>query len=108
MRFTLGKEGAGNVLSVAENVSGFTPGDRLWVATLDVRDTAAVRKVVDRAFSDLDRIDIIVNNAGYGLFGAAEEVSDEQIRDQLDTNLIGAIQVINIDRPRGRPPSAGS
>ena len=77
------------------------------MATLDVRDTAAVRKVVDRAFSDLDRIDIIVNSAGYGLFGAAEEVSDEQIRDQLDTNLIGAIQVINIDRPRGPTTRCG-
>lgn len=82
-------------------------GDRLWVAALDVRDTPAVRKVVDRAFSDLGRIDIIVNNAGYGLFGAAEEVSDEQIRDQIDTNLIGSIQVIRAALPRLRSQGGG-
>ena len=54
-------------------------GDRLWVAPLDVTDTEAVRRVVDRAFAELGRVDVVVNNAGYGLFGAAEEVSDEQI-----------------------------
>jgi hypothetical protein len=51
-------------------------GDRLWVASLDVTDTAAVRRVVDRAFTDLGRIDVVVNNAGYGLFGAGEEASE--------------------------------
>jgi NAD(P)-dependent dehydrogenase (short-subunit alcohol dehydrogenase family) len=81
--------------------------DRLWVAALDVRDTPAVRKVVDRAFSDLGRIDIIVNNAGYGLFGAAEEVSNEQIRDQIDTNLIGSIQVIRAALPHLRSQGGG-
>jgi NAD(P)-dependent dehydrogenase (short-subunit alcohol dehydrogenase family) len=68
-------------------------GDRLWTAALDVADTAAIRPVVDRAFADLGRIDVVVNNAGYGLFGAAEELGDEQIRDQIDTNLLGSIQV---------------
>ncbi len=77
-------------------------GDRLWVAALDVTDTTAVRRVVDRAFADLGRIAVIVNNAGYGLFGAAEEVSDEQIRQQIDTNLIGSIQVIRAALPHLR------
>ncbi len=47
--------------------------------TLDVTDTAAIRGVVDRSFGELGRIDVIVSNAGYGLFGAAEELSDAQI-----------------------------
>ena len=47
-------------------------GDRFWLASLDVTDTAAIHRVVDQAFADLGRIDVIVNNAGYGLFGAAE------------------------------------
>ena len=51
-------------------------------------------RVVGQACAKRGRIDVIVNNAGYGLFGAAEEVSDEQVRLQIDTNLIGSIAVI--------------
>ena len=54
---------------------------------LDVTDTAAVRDVVDRTFADLGRVDVVVSNAGYGLFGAGEEYSDDQIRHLIDTNL---------------------
>ena len=68
-------------------------GDRLWTAVLDVTDTTAIRDVVERAYAELGRIDVVVNNAGYALFGAAEELSDEQISDQVDTNLLGSIQV---------------
>jgi short chain dehydrogenase len=46
---------------------------------LDVTDTTAVHDVVDRGFTSLGRIDVVVSNAGYGLFGAAEELSDEQV-----------------------------
>src|SRR5437762_5610933 len=46
---------------------------------LDVTDAAAIRAVVERSFARLGRIDVVVSNAGYGLFGAAEELSDEQI-----------------------------
>lgn len=69
-------------------------GESLRIATLDVTNDEAVRQVVGAAFDAMGRIDVVVNNAGYGLFGAAEEVSDEQIRHQIDTNLIGSIQVI--------------
>ena len=61
---------------------------------LDVTDTAAVRAVVDRSFAGLGRIDVIVSNAGYGLFGAAEELTDEQVEHILDTNLLGSIALI--------------
>src|ERR1700759_3983734 len=54
-------------------------GDALWVAPLDVTDTEQLRATVDAAFADLGRIDVVVSNAGYGLIGAAEELSDEQI-----------------------------
>ena len=82
-------------------------GDRLWTAALDVTDAAAVRQVVDAAFEALGRIDVIVNNAGYGLLGAAEEVSDEQIRHQIDTNVIGSIQVIRAALPHLRAQGGG-
>jgi NAD(P)-dependent dehydrogenase (short-subunit alcohol dehydrogenase family) len=82
-------------------------GDSLWVASLDVTDSAAVRQVVDSAFSQLGRIDVIVNNAGYGLFGAAEEVTDDQIRHQIDTNVIGSIQVVRAALPHLRNQGGG-
>jgi NAD(P)-dependent dehydrogenase (short-subunit alcohol dehydrogenase family) len=77
-------------------------GERLYVAPLDVTDTATVRQVVDSAFDACGHIDVIVSNAAYGLFGAAEEVSDEQIRHQIDTNVIGSIQVIRAVLPHLR------
>ncbi len=50
-------------------------GDLLWVAPLDVTDTAAVRRVINQAFAELGRIDVVVNNAAYALFGAGEEAT---------------------------------
>jgi NAD(P)-dependent dehydrogenase (short-subunit alcohol dehydrogenase family) len=77
-------------------------GERLWVANLDLTHTNAVRSVIDRAFAKLGRIDIVVSNAGYGLFGAAEEATDEQIRHQIDANLVGSIAVIRACLPHLR------
>lgn len=82
-------------------------GEQLWVAPLDVTDAAAVRQVVNQAFADLGRIDVVVNNAAYALFGAGEEADDEQIRQQLDTNLIGSIQVIRAALPHLRAQGGG-
>lgn len=82
-------------------------GNLLWIAQLDVTDIAAVKSVVDRAFTELGRIDVIVNNAGYALFCAAEEAGDEQIRQQIDTNVIGSIQVIRAALPHLRAQGSG-
>jgi NAD(P)-dependent dehydrogenase (short-subunit alcohol dehydrogenase family) len=69
-------------------------GDRFWSAHLDVTDTPEIRTVVDAAFSAFKTIDVVVNNAGYGLFGAAEEFTDEQVVHEIGTNLLGSIQVV--------------
>src|SRR5471030_2616272 len=82
-------------------------GERLWVASLDVTDTQAVRQVTSRAFAEMGRIDVVVSNAAYGLVGAAEELSDEQIEQQIDTNLIGSIQVIRAALPYLRAQGGG-
>ncbi|MFG2180645.1 SDR family oxidoreductase [Streptomyces abikoensis] len=82
-------------------------GDRLRVLSLDVTDTPAVRRVVDEAFAAFGRVDVVVNNAGYGLFGAAEEVTDEQIDRQLATNLTGSIQVARAALPHLRRQGGG-
>jgi NADP-dependent 3-hydroxy acid dehydrogenase YdfG len=54
---------------------------------LEMTDSAAVRRLVDRAFEQVGRVDVIVSNAGYGLFGAAEELSDDQVEHIIATNL---------------------
>jgi len=82
-------------------------GERLWVGRLDVTDATAVRDVVDRAFADLGRIDVVVNNAGYGLFCAVEEASDEQIEDQLRTNVLGSMHVVRAALPHLRDQGGG-
>lgn len=82
-------------------------GEAIWTAALDVTDTAQIRTVVDSAFADLGRIDVVVNNAGYGLFGAAEELTDDQIAHQLATNLVGPIQVLRAAVPHLRAQGGG-
>jgi NAD(P)-dependent dehydrogenase (short-subunit alcohol dehydrogenase family) len=82
-------------------------GDHLWLARLDVTDPPRIREVVDGAFAGLGRIDVVVNNAGYGLFGAAEELTDEQIDHVLATNLTGSIQVTRAALPHLREQGGG-
>ena len=74
---------------------------------LDVTDTAAIHEVLERSFSELGRIDVIISNAGYGLFGAAEELSDEQVEHIVATNLLGPIQLIRAALPHLRAQGGG-
>jgi len=74
---------------------------------LDVTDPTAIRALVDRAFAELGRIDVIVSNAGYGLFGAAEELSDERVAHIIATNLTGSIQLIRASLPHLREQGGG-
>jgi NAD(P)-dependent dehydrogenase (short-subunit alcohol dehydrogenase family) len=76
--------------------------ERLWLAELDITDTAATRRVVDRAFAEPGRVEVVVNNAGYAVAGAAEELTDEQVVHQLNSNLLGSIQVVRCALPHLR------
>ena len=58
---------------------------------LDVTDVPAVHATVDAAFQEHGKIDVIVSNAGYGLFGAAEELTDAEVDHIIATNLTGSI-----------------
>ncbi|GAL59038.1 putative oxidoreductase [Pseudescherichia vulneris NBRC 102420] len=82
-------------------------GDRLQVRVLDLSMTATIRPAVEAAFAQAGRIDIVVSNAAYGLFGAAEELSDTQIERQLTTNLMGSIQLIRAAIPFLRQQGGG-
>ena len=81
--------------------------DRFHPELLDVTDAAAIHDVVDRSFAKLGRIDVVVSNAGYGLFGAAEELSDEQVDRIIATNLTGSIQLIRAALPHLRSQGGG-
>ncbi|MEX3787870.1 oxidoreductase [Paraburkholderia sp. BR14374] len=74
---------------------------------LDVTDAAAVPRAVGQALERTGAIDILVNNAGYGLFGALEEVSDEQARQLFDTNVFGTVNVIRAVLPHFRARKRG-
>lgn len=91
--------------AVAELASAYP--ERLWVALLDVTAPHDIRTVVDRAFVELGRIDVVINNAGYGLFGAAEELTDEQVQHQISTNLLGSIHVVRAALPHLRAQGGG-
>ena len=74
---------------------------------LDVADVAAVEEVVGRAFDVHGHVDVVVSNAGYGLFGAAEELSDDEVARIIATNLTGPITLIRAAIPRLREQGGG-
>ncbi|WP_369149036.1 SDR family NAD(P)-dependent oxidoreductase [Streptomyces sp. R44] len=82
-------------------------GERLLLVRADVRDEQAVRDAVERTLARFGRIDVVANNAGYGLFGAVEEASDTQVRAVFDTNVFGVLNVLRATLPALRAQRSG-
>jgi NAD(P)-dependent dehydrogenase (short-subunit alcohol dehydrogenase family) len=82
-------------------------GDRFLPASLDVTDRAGVFAAVNRAAREFGSLDVVVNNAGYGLFGMVEETTEEQARAQIDTNLLGPLWVTQAALPVMRAQGSG-
>lgn len=82
-------------------------GDRLWVRALDVTDPPEMRRVLAAAFADLGRIDVVVSNAGYGVFGTAEDLTDDQVEAMIATNLTASIQLARAAVPHLRAQGGG-
>jgi len=101
-----------NVVATARNVdtlSEFTtkyPGNSL-ILSLDVTKPASIAKAHDDALAHFGRIDVLVNNAGYGLTGAIEEVSDEEFMPMFETNVFGLIHVTQAFLPEFRKQRSG-
>jgi len=91
-------ESAGKVLDDSPN---------LLIARLDITDDEQVRSAVNAALGRFGRIDVLVNNAGYALLGPFEEMSEKQIRQQMETNVFGTMKVTRTVLPLMRKQGSG-
>jgi NAD(P)-dependent dehydrogenase (short-subunit alcohol dehydrogenase family) len=96
---------ARNVSTLDDLVERFA--DRILPLPLDVTDRDAVRAAVKQAHDRFGRLDVIINNAGYGQFGMVEEISEQEARAQIETNLFGALWVTQAVLPYLREQGSG-
>ncbi|GAA1516639.1 SDR family NAD(P)-dependent oxidoreductase [Kribbella lupini] len=82
-------------------------GDSVLPLAMDVTDKVAVFESVNRAKDHFGQLDVIVNNAGYAQVGAVEELTEQQLRDQMETNFFGAFWVVQAALPHLREQGSG-
>jgi NAD(P)-dependent dehydrogenase (short-subunit alcohol dehydrogenase family) len=85
-----------------------TYGDRVTRVAFDARDTAAAASLIQVAVEHYGRLDILVNNAGRAIVGAAEEVTDTQLRDLMDLHLFGPAALVRAALPVMRAQGCGT
>jgi NAD(P)-dependent dehydrogenase (short-subunit alcohol dehydrogenase family) len=81
--------------------------DDVTLLPLDVRDSTSVAACVDRVLAEAGRIDVLINNAGYDLYGAAEETTLEELHAQMNTNFYGAVRLTQATLPHMREQRSG-
>lgn len=85
----------------------FGQNDDLLPIALDVTDQASIQQAIEATINAFGRIDVLVNNAGYGIFGALEETTDEETRAIYDTNVFGLMNVTRAVLPHMRAQKSG-
>src|SRR5262249_20096066 len=98
--------GTGRKKAGRQNFEKFDPGNAIG-RILDAPDSATVRKVVADVEGAIGRGDVLVNNAGYGLFATIEEALLEEVRQQFETNVFGQIAVLQSVLPYMRQRRRG-
>ncbi|MEU1998958.1 SDR family NAD(P)-dependent oxidoreductase [Nocardia gamkensis] len=107
--------GGGRVVATARNpersqslreLAAAHPG-RVLVVPLDVTDAEQARRAVAQAVESFGGLDVVVNNAGYGVFGALEEIPDSAVRAAFETNVFGSLNVIRACLPVMRAQKSG-
>lgn len=93
-------------LDAIADITGKAPARAIGLA-LDVTRPAQVREATAAAFEAMGGVDVLVNNAGYGVQGAVEDATDEQIRAMFETNVFGLLDVIRAFLPRMRAQGSG-
>ncbi|OBK93368.1 short-chain dehydrogenase/reductase [Mycobacterium asiaticum] len=96
---------ARNTATLDDLVSQY--GDAVLPIQLDVTDREADFAAVKRAHDHFGRLDIVVNNAGYGQFGFIEELTEQEARDQIETNVFGALWITQAALPYLRAQGSG-
>lgn len=82
-------------------------GDQVLILPLDVNNRLASIKAVEIAKDHFGKIDVLINNAGYGLFGTVEETSEEEARNQMETNFFGLLWLTQTVLPIMREQRSG-
>jgi NAD(P)-dependent dehydrogenase (short-subunit alcohol dehydrogenase family) len=82
-------------------------GDRVLALSVDVANGSQIAEAVTRAEGRFGAIDVLVNNAGYGLLGSIEEASDEEIRRIMEVNFFGQVRLIKASLPKMRERRRG-
>lgn len=81
--------------------------DTFFRKFLDVTDTEAIKGLIADIYKHIDKVDVLINNAGYGLFGAAEELSEGEVNHIIAANLTGSIGMIRSILPHMRIQGGG-
>lgn len=97
-----------NVVATMRTPPGdFGASDRLLVTRLDVQDPASIEAAVGESLARFGAIDVLINNAGFGLFGVFESTAPEKIREQFEVNVFGVMDVTRAFLPHFRERKAG-